>query len=130
MKKRIPEIVIVIFSLVVLYGHVSNWIRGQDRDLLLLQQLTVESVVGERPLITARKAHAAFYLDCRMIKMPDDIPGKEFIPWCKEHGVHYVFWGPVERQSRRNLADYDWTRHLQIVWNKQDWAFIGRIRYE
>ena len=128
MKKKILEIIIVLFCCVVLFDKFLQWNRGQDKNLLLLKNITIE---GEnRPTITARKAHAAFYLNCRMKMMPDNMKGAEFIQWCRREGVHFIFWSSVEAKHRPLLLQTakEWMDEVEVVWGQQGGGMIARVK--
>lgn len=128
MRKPLIGILVILASMVLLFDRISPWVKTQDKNLLLLKDIRIEGY--PRPLLAARKPHAAFYLDCRMKRIPEEIGGKEFIRWCKENDVEYVFLSILEANTRPLLIRTldQWIQEVDILWQKEGWALIAKVK--
>jgi len=122
MKNKTLLIFVALYSLIILSFHVEAWVRLQEPALLQLRGLKLEGT------ITARKATVPFIMDLKFKLLPSDVEGKDFLQWCRDNDVQYIFWGAMEAQSRPKLLTGDWWTQLEVVWNKPNVGFIGRVK--
>ncbi|MBU2510403.1 hypothetical protein KJ966_03660, partial [bacterium] len=103
--------IIIAFSIYLNADRAVVWSKMQDKNLLFLKNIHIED--AKDVVLTARKAHAAFYLGTQMLKMPDDIESKDFIAWCKENGVRLIWWSAAEAQTRPKLRGGEWLKECE-----------------
>jgi len=122
MKNKVLLTIIGVYSIIILGFHVDRWIKLQEPELLLLPALEIEGT------ITAWKASQAFMLGMKFKLLPSDVDGNDFIPWCKDNDVQYIFWGVRESNTRPRLRSGEWGNKVKVVWNKKGYGFIGEVQ--
>jgi len=105
MMKYILLFGLIIFTFVKSYSFNSENINSGPTELLTLRDWYQENVPGEMKgkIVTARKAHAAYYLDMDFKLMPMADSYDEFMTKLRKENVDYLYFGIAEAGLRREL---------------------------